>query len=179
MAAVGSHNSEAPTGGTVNHTVLTATVVIDSIAIVVLGVMILRHLRQNGTGHDFTEEVTQLRSMRSEIHRLSGRMTQFEADYHQIIVRIDAMAFAQVERQKELSNVLSDMTASSMAMLETVQKIRGSYERVEREVHYIRKTLDERPCVYNETNNGGESCPDGQPIEGAGKMAPVDRERER
>lgn len=95
--------------------------------------------------------------------RLVARMLELERDIRAVTQKLDAMAFAEGERETERKDI-------SIRMLDTVRRVESKMEVQNRKLTYIGRLVEDRPCIMNESNNGGESCPDGQPIEGAGKM---------
>lgn len=159
---------------------MTYAVMFNSAVVLVTLVLLVLHLRKNGTAHRgplCATDIEKVIAMAREVHRLSGRMSEFEVGHHQLINRIETMSHAAIERQKETSMMLSELTSASLKQLEEIRHIGATREVLERHQAYVKDKLESLPCVANEANNGGESCPDGEPIEGAGKMDVFDKDK--
>ena len=113
-------------------------------------------------------------SIRRSVANLSGRLVTFEARLTDFGLRLDTIAAAETRQEHERTKWMHEMQEASMRQLETLRRIDARDAAKTGLINWIRTALEARPCMYNESENGDKSCPDGQPIEGAGKLKPYD-----
>lgn len=106
-------------------------------------------------------------STKAEVHRLTGRMLQFERELLDMRALMTSQEQAAIQRDKDRHEVSLNILQASTAQLDQIKRLAGGVERLERQQRYINRRMEERPCVLNERENGNEPCPDDQDIDRA------------
>ena len=81
--------------------------------------------------------------------------------YRRLVGRLDAFEHAAQEREKREETFRRDVIDANGYQLEEMKRSNGLREKEMARWNYIAKTLEARPCVANEANNGEEKCPEG------------------
>lgn len=90
-------------------------------------------------------------SLRRAVERVAARLDQLELD-------------AQ-SRERNHAEFRRSMIDINERLLQERGRQNTTEEKLLARVEYVARTLDTRPCVANEAENGDEPCPDGHEIE--------------